>query len=167
MAKEFDLVGMGDVTVGKNGGELNCMGVGSGIVIAAFDPCAKVGACAHLILPCAPDTAQPNRPGKYVNTGIAELVRIMLAFGAEKESIRVALAGGSSFMPASEATQLANLGKRNLEATQRELEEHGLTCMARDVGGQEGRSVTLSTRDGEVRVRTSIRPDHMLCKLKG
>jgi chemotaxis protein CheD len=166
MTTAVDLVGMGDVHAAA-GGEFNCLCVGSGIVVAAYDAQMKVGACAHFILPKAPPAFDPKKPGKYVNTGIAELLRCMVSLGAEKSHIRMALAGGSSLMSSSELAPMADLGARNLEAARVALEEAGFTCVAQDVGGQIGRSVTLSTTDGAVRVRTCVQPDRVLCKLRG
>jgi chemotaxis protein CheD len=165
MTTALEMVGMGEVFAGDDG-EFNCIGVGSGIVLAAYDSKSKVGACAHFILPSAPATFDRSRPGKYVNTGFAELIRKMQELGADASNIRVALAGGASLMSSTDASCF-DLGNRNLEAAHEAMAELGMRCVAQDIGGQAGRTVSLSTKDGAVKVRTSVQPDRVLCNLRG
>ena len=160
------LVRMGEVQVSCGAEELSCMGVGSGIVMAAYDPKSKVGACAHFILPAAPSAFDVGRAAKYVDTGLAELVRQMVSQGADKSQIRCALAGGSSLKP-HDASFVEDLGARNLEAAAQAIEREGIHCMAQDVGGRWGRTVKLSTTDGAVRIQSSVQPQRMLCRLRG
>lgn len=166
-AASHDVVGMGEVHFAAEGCEFNCIGVGSGIVVAAYDPSSKIGACAHFILPQAPESFDVQRPAKYVNTGFAEVVRQMTTMGADPHRIRVALAGASSLIPSGDSADHLDLGARNLRAALQALEEKGFPCVAQDVGGQAGRTVSLSTVDGVVRVRTGVQPDKRLCELRG
>jgi len=168
MTESATLVGMGDLLAGGSTEEFGCLGIGSGVVLAAYDPQAKVGGCAHFFLPSAPKEFDSTRPAKYVDTGVEALMNRMRRLGAKEENIRVALVGGASVIT-SDATSTArmDLGMRNVDAAHRALEANGLRCLMEDLGGQIGRSLTLSTRSGEVRIRTSVHPEKVLGKLQG
>ena len=166
MTATLEHVTLGDVHVAGGDIELNCLGVGSGVVFAAFDPISKIGACAHLILPNAPATYDRSRPCKYVNTGIGDVIRRMHQLGADPKNICTALVGGASLMSTTDCSSF-DLGNRNVEAAHEAIAELGIKCNAQDVGGQSGRNVSLTTSDGVVRVRSCAQPDRVLCKLRG
>lgn len=167
MTSAATLVGMGDIQAGGSSTEFGCLGIGSGIVVAAYDAEAKIGACAHFFLPTAPNDFDRSRPGKYVDTGIAELVTRMRRLGAQEENILLALVGGASVLTTEGGGARHDLGARNVDAAHRTLIDLGLRCLVEDLGGQIGRSLSMSARDGEVRIRTCLHPEKVLCRLQG
>ena len=158
---------MGEIQAVRGEADFSCVGIGSGIVIAAYDPKQKVGVCGHFILPTAPPEHDLNRPGKYVDTGIAQAMDEMLALGAKRKDIRVAMIGGARLFVRGDEHVPCNLGVRNVEAAYRALAEFGVDCQAQEIGGQEGRTVTFSGRDGTVKIRMWPDSDRVLCNLRG
>lgn len=168
MTAKATLVGMGDLQAGGGNVEFGCLGIGSGIVVAAFDPTAKVGGCAHFFLPSAPADYDRDRPAKYVDTGLEELLARMQRLGAAGTTINVALVGGANVIKCEGSfSSRADLGTRNAEAAHRIILEFGLRCLIEELGGQIGRAISFSNRDGEVKIRTCLQPEKVLCKLQG
>ena len=158
---------MGEIQAVRGEADFSCVGIGSGIVIAAYDAKQKVGACGHFILPAAPLERDQSRPGKYVDTGIAQVMDEMLALGARAEDVRVAMIGGARLFVKGDEYLPCNLGVRNVEAAYRALAEFGVSCQAQEIGGQEGRTVTFSGKDGTVKIRMWPDSDRVLCNLRG
>lgn len=167
MTASLRLVGMGEVHAGRGEEDFSFIGIGSGIVIAAYDAKRKVGACGHFILPAAPAEHDRSRPGKYVDTGIAKVMEEMLALGATRNDVRVAIIGGARLLEKGGEHSPNNLGVRNVEAAHRTLAELGVACQAQEIGGQEGRTVTFSGSDGTVKIRVWPDTDRVLCNLRG
>lgn len=167
MTADLRLVGMGEVQAVRGEADFSCVGIGSGIMIAAYDPKKNVGACGHFLLPSAPPEHNVNRPGKYVDTGIAQVMGEMAALGARPKDVRVAMIGGARLFVRGEEHLPCNLGVRNVEAAHRALAEFGVSCQAQEIGGQEGRTVTFSGRDGTVKIRIWPDADRVLCNLRG
>lgn len=162
------LVGMGEVQVGGSAAEFGCLGIGSGIVLAAFEPVARVGGCAHFFLPVAPKDFDRARPGKYVDTGIEELLTRMLRLGADEKLINVALVGGATVITSERSSSARiDLGLRNAESAHRALAAYGMRCLMEELGGQTGRSLAFSGKSGEVRIGTCLQPEKLLCRLQG
>ena len=168
MTAELRLVGMGEIQAGRGEEDFSCVGIGSGVVIAIYDAKKRVGACGHFILPAAPPGHDRSRPGKYVNTGVAQAIDEMLALGATAKNLRGAIIGGAQlFVNGNCDVSHGTIGARNVEAALRVLAEYGVSCRAKDVGGREGRTVTFSGSDGTVKVRHSLDSDRVLCNLRG
>ena len=167
MTANLRLVGMGEVQAVRGEADFSCVGIGSGIVIAAYDSKQKVGACGHFLLPNAPPEHNGSRPGKYVDTGIAQVMDEMMALGSSPKDMRVAMIGGARLFVNGEEHLPGNLGVRNVEAAYRALAEFGVSCQAQEIGGQEGRTVTFSGRDGTVKIRMWPDSDRVLCNLRG
>jgi chemotaxis protein CheD len=168
MTAASSLVSMGDVQATRSDTDFSCIGVGSGMVVIAFEPTSKVAACGHFVLPRAPVDYESSRPGKYIDTGIAWMLKAMLDLGAEPRNVRAALVGGASLkLKDHDGPPPYDLGVRNIEAAYRTLEEFNVSCRAQEIGGSAGRNVTLLGRDGTVRVRSWPEPEHVLCSLRG
>lgn len=159
---------MGEIRAIRGEEDFSCVGIGSGVVIAIYDSKQRIGACGHFILPAAPAEHDRSRPGKYVDTGIAKVIDEMLALGATAKNMRGAIIGGAQLYVHGSGDDLhSNLGVRNVEAALLTLAEHGVPCKAKEVGGQEGRTVTFSGKDGTVKIRRCLDMDRVLCNLRG
>lgn len=139
--------------------------LGSCLGVAIYDPVARAGGLLHLMLPDSGlDAARAaQRPGMFVDTGVAALFRAAYLLGAEKQRLIISVAGGAQILDGS---GLFNLGPRNYEALTRLFHEHGLSIHAEQVGGLANRSMRLSLATGEVRLKISgqFGETLMLCK---
>ena len=88
----------------------------------------------------------------------------MEKLGAERSRLVVAVAGGASVRNTGDCL---DIGQRNAEAVVEQLKQLGIRCVACDLGGNFGRTVTMSTDSGKVIVRTITKGEDVLCTLRG
>ena len=135
---------MGEVSVAQDGAELRTL-LGSCIGLALYDRRQKIGGLAHIVLPQS--RGNTDRPGKFVDTAIPELIRKMEELGSGKLRIVAKMAGGASMFS---TTVAANIGLQNIEACESILKSMNIPILARDCGGSQGRRMSLKTGDGTV-----------------
>lgn len=149
-------VGMAKLAVAKGPIEIETQALGSCVGIVLYDPYAKIGGISHAMLPdvnCAKESSRDNT-GKFVNTAIEILISKMIKKGANKKFIQAKLAGGANMFPDISTEGAMHIGKRNTEAARKMLEELGIEIIAEDIGGSFGRTITLNTETGKLRVRS-------------
>jgi chemotaxis protein CheD len=151
---EIISVGMAEIRVARPPDKLAVRGIGSCVVLALWDPEAKVGGLAHSMLPTA--AAQPGgeeQPAKYCDTAVGALLEAMVAAGARKERCSARLVGGATmFSFPGKAGAMMTLGERNLFASRETLQAWRLPLTAEECGGDRGRSIELDPSDGTVMV---------------
>lgn len=74
---------------------LICYGIGSCIAVSAFDPVAKVGAMAHIVLPVSNNAISSSLPVKFADVAIPLTLEKMEEAGAERSRIVIKIAGGA------------------------------------------------------------------------
>ena len=146
------MVGMAEVKVSTQSEDVFiALGLGSCIGICAYDAHARVAGMAHVVLPQSNNNSHPL--GKFANTAIPELLRMMIEAGAAEHRIRLALTGGAQLFAANATVPQMDVGQRNIEAVKQELSKRTCSVVAVDIGGSAGRTVHLFG-DGRIRVKT-------------
>lgn len=149
------VVGIADLAVSNNPSvTLTTYSLGSCLAVTVYDPARRVGGLLHIMLPDSSiDPVKAARqPGMFVDTGVAALFRAAYQFGAEKQRMRIAVAGGAQIM---DTTGYFNIGKRNYEALIQLFARHGLRIDAEQVGGLVNRTVFMDLATGQVRLKVS------------
>lgn len=159
------LVRLAEIQVLQGDAVMACVGLGSCVGVALFDPVSRVNGMAHIVLPEA-FTDTPERPGKYANTAVGHLVQTMERLGADRGRIVAAVGGGAQVCFGPTVPTMLALGVRNVQAVQESLKRHKIRCLGEDVGGNAGRTMTFDSSTGKVLVRTATTPDRVLCMLK-
>ncbi len=154
-AAKLFTVGMADLMVSQDQSLILCtFPLGACLGVAVYDPVAKVGGLLHSMLPDS--SIDPNRaaarPGMFLDTGLALLLKHAGDLKAKKENLLIYVAGGSQIM---DETASFNIGKRNYEVLTGLMEKHGVTIHAADVGGLTNRTMQLNLDTGEVRLKFS------------
>lgn len=137
---------MGEMSVGCGDGQLRTL-LGSCIGLALYDRKQKIGGLAHIVLPDS--RGKTERPGKFVDTAIPELIRQMQGHAVQQLRLTAVLAGGARMFATNMA---AGIGEQNIEACQRALLQLRIPIVARHCGGEKGRRMTLDTDDGKVTI---------------
>lgn len=160
-------VGMSQIHVAKGPAVFQCLGLGSCIGLALFDPRADVAGMAHIVLPEAPEVLDPTQAGKYANSCLPEFLKLLQALGAEPRRILAAYSGGAQVFKfgSGEGSKL-DIGGRNAAAVEAVLAQHRLTVVAKDVGGTKGRTVVYTTETGIYRIKTLATGEKDLCNLR-
>jgi chemotaxis protein CheD len=163
------LVGMAEIHTLKGPGVFTCLGLGSCIGLCALDPVTNVAGMVHVMLPEMFKGRVEDKLGKFADTGVPALIKALESMGAQRSRLVLAMAGGAQvfkFGSGSGESKL-DIGARNQTAVDAQIKALGLRCIGRDVGGNVGRTMTLFSDTGEVRVRTVSQAERVLCKLRG
>lgn len=160
------MVGMAEIKIATGSANLYCLGLGSCVGLVAYDSDAQVAGLAHIMLPARFPDRPIDKLGKFADTGVAEIVRLMEEEGALRRRIVVAYAGGASvFSFGSKLPDKIDIGASNSKAVEAAIKELGLRCLGFDVGGSDGRSLSLCVKSGEVWVRTVRAGEALLCNM--
>ena len=151
------VVGIADCLVSKNPQEtLITYALGSCIAVITYDPLAKVGGLLHYMLPEAQanDERAKKNPFMFGNTGIPELIQMMVRNGAEQRRIVVRLAGGAQIL--NDAT-LFDIGRKNQLSARKMFWKIGVLVKGEAVGGSVPRTVRLDIASGAVGLREGMK----------
>lgn len=146
---EIIKVGMADLKVAKAPDGLTTLGLGSCIGIAIRDPQTKIGGLAHIMLPDSTAIRNSSCIPKFADTGIEELVKQMVAAGANKSRMEAKIAGGAQMFAFQNNSELLSVGARNAESSKAVLKKLGIKLVAEDTGKNYGRTVIFYPETGE------------------
>ena len=88
-------VGMADLNVCVSPDSITTLGLGSCVGIALRDPVTKIGGLAHVMLPDSTIIRNNTNIPKFADTGIEELVKQVVARGANRSRLVAKIAGGA------------------------------------------------------------------------
>lgn len=159
------VVGLAEIQVLKGEASMVCIGLGSCVSVCIMDPEVGVSGVAHVMLPQSFSHETTDRPAKFANTGVPQLIEMMERLGASRARMQAAVVGGAEVIRSIDNYTRLEIGSRNALAVQEELRLAGIRCIAQDLGGNSGRSVTLDTATGELTVKTVMAGEKMLCQL--
>ena len=150
-----------DYAVGKGGGVLSTIGLGSCVAIAIYDKQARVGGMAHVLLPSEGLSRDTDNRATCPGTAVPLLREEMKKLGA-RGPFTAKIAGGSSMFGALLPSGGINMGERNVLSSRQALSDAGIPLAAQDVGGDYGRSVYFHLDDGRMLVRSLKSGDRAL-----
>ncbi|WP_337174100.1 chemotaxis protein CheD [Paludisphaera sp.] len=128
--------------------------LGSCVGVALHDRAARVGGLAHVVLPDS--RGDLDQPGKYADTAIPALIADIERVIRGKASGRLVakLAGGASMFATGAENPARNIGRLNQDAVEAILAALRIPILARDLGGEGGRNMTLDPATGKVWIRS-------------
>jgi chemotaxis protein CheD len=168
-------VAMGELEVSADAGSTLTTFVGSCIALCLYDPEAKVGGMAHIMLPEGRDkdgdsgkggtlissSTSPN-DAKYADQAVENTLRIMVRKGAKPGRMVAKMAGGAKVFAHEGSEGMFNIGQRNAEAVKALLSQKGIRLVAQDTGATTGRWVRLDVATGRVVVSRRREADKVL-----
>ncbi len=146
---EMIKVGMADLKLCKSPNAITTLGLGSCVGIALRDPTTKIGGLAHIMLPDSTKIANNQCIAKFADTGINELVRIMVEAGASRGRLVAKIAGGAQMFALQSKTDTMAVGARNVESVVKILGEMRIPILAQDTGDSYGRTVEFFPETGD------------------
>jgi len=152
-------VGMAQLAAAQSPDFLETLALGSCVGIVLYDPHAKIGGLSHAMLPdigFAKESSRGNA-AKFVNSAIEELIKEMMRKGINEEYLWAKLAGGANMFPDITRQEVMHIGRRNVETARNKLKELGIPIIAEETGGSFGRTITLDTNSGRLKIRTAQR----------
>ncbi|MBE0521333.1 MAG: chemotaxis protein CheD [Candidatus Methanoperedenaceae archaeon] len=129
--------------------------VGSCVGIALRDPHTKIGALAHVLLPCIGASGSRGTPLKFADSAIEITVNEMIKKGCSKKRIEAKIAGGARMFEFGLSSM--KIGERNVEAVVGKLEEYNIPIIARDTGKNYGRTLEYHIETGVLHIQRALK----------
>jgi chemotaxis protein CheD len=155
---ELIKVGMADLNICKAPDVITTLGLGSCIGLTLYDPVTKIGGMVHYMLPDSTKVRNNTNIAKFADTGIDELLRQVIAAGANRRRLVAKIAGGARMFEVSGLSSVGNIGQRNAEAAKAKLKELGIRLIAEDTGLNYGRTVELHCDTGDFYIKSVGKP---------
>ena len=146
-------VGMADLNVCVSPDSITTLGLGSCVGIAVRDPVTKIGGLAHIMLPDSTAIRINSNIPKIADTGIEELVKQVVAKGANRSRLVAKIAGGAQMFAFQTKNDMVRVGERNVEATKKKLAQLKFPILAEDTGKNYGRTVIFYPETGDFVIR--------------
>ncbi|GAM15582.1 chemotaxis protein CheD [Mesobacillus selenatarsenatis] len=152
---EIIKVGIADMNIVKVPDLIRTTGLGSCVGVVLYDQAREIAGMAHIMLPDSSlSRAEPLNKAKFANTAIKELLNALIKIGARPSGIKAKIAGGAQMFQFSGSSDMMRIGPRNVEAVLQELKELRIPIIARDVGGNSGRTIEFDPKNGLMQIRT-------------
>ncbi|MCF3942410.1 chemotaxis protein CheD [Oceanobacillus alkalisoli] len=147
-------VGIADLNTVRTPDRIRTLGLGSCVGIVIYDEMKQIAGLAHILLPDSTVTRQKTvNTYKYADTAIPYLVQRLLQMGARHSALKAKIAGGAEMFKFDSGSDLLRIGPRNIEATLTELEKLKIPVIAKDVGGNIGRTIEFNPATSELNIR--------------
>lgn len=150
------LVGMGQVSAGQSPQRMKAI-LGSCIGLAFYHPTTRIGAMAHIVLP--ESAGRDGGPGKFADTAVAHMLKLLTARGAPARGLVAKFAGGANMFGGTGPLQI---GEANAEAVTKAVRGAGVRLAGQDVGGPQGRRVEFDFATGQMTVQCAGQPARTL-----
>jgi chemotaxis protein CheD len=121
--------------------------LGSCVAVCLYDTRQRFGGMNHYMLPLW--NGQGLASPKYGNIAIRQLVQKMERLGSNRKDLVAKVFGGGAVLDVS--SELFNVGSRNADVAQEELNSLGINIVASSVKGTRARKIIFNTFTGEVR----------------
>lgn len=157
--EEVVVVGLGEVTVGGDEDRtLACLGLGSCVGLAAYDPVARIGGMAHIVLSDSHGKIGEGS-SKYADRAVPLLIEKLKDMGAVPSRLQVKIAGGAQMSAARGLGDIFKIGEENVAAVRFVLASHGISVSGSNTGGNRGRTFRLCLTSGAATVSSAGQED--------
>ena len=147
-------VGIADLNVAKAPDTLVTYALGSCVGVCIYDNAKKIAGMVHVMLPLSTEAASGvDNKRRYADTGIKELVDLMIKTGASRTGLTAKIAGGAQMFKVASAA--FNIGERNVAAVKKTLAAYGIRIIAEDTGLDYGRTQFFHADTGAMEIRAA------------
>lgn len=147
-------VGIGHYRVLSEKGILAAYGLGSCIGLFLYDPGARIGGLAHIMLPGRKPGDLPVSSSRYAEDAFEILMEEMAQQDASLRRIGAILVGGAHMFRDVYGDVRQTIGQKNQDAILELLRRQTVPLVAQDLGGEVGRTMEADVSTGNVTVRT-------------
>lgn len=148
-------VGIADYKIGRSPQKLITLGLGSCVGIALYDKVKKVGGLSHIMLPDSTAFQREVKEEKFADTAIPKMIREINGGNLNTRNMVAKIAGGASMFNFPDKKMTSDIGKRNVEAVEKVLQDLGIPILASHTGGSIGRTMVVDLETFIVDIRTA------------
>jgi len=130
-------VEMGQLKIGKYNDVLTAYGIGSCVVVICYDRINPVAGMLHAILPEKP--AKKANENRYINSGIENLIKMLLDMGVSIKNIDAKIFGGARMFDIKSSGD--TIGERNIKTAKEILTKKQIKIAGEDTGSNYGRNI--------------------------
>jgi chemotaxis protein CheD len=145
-------VAVGQLTTACHPQRLMTPALGSCVGVALWDQERRVGAMAHVMLPCPGRCVSDPESGRFASSAVPALVGMLVESGSDPRSLCAKIAGGAVMFGVHSAS--TRIGERNVAEVKHQLEAAGIRLCAEDTGGSHARTIELHLDSGVLVVRS-------------
>jgi chemotaxis protein CheD len=146
MKKEF--INSGQFHIAKDPTHIATV-LGSCVAICLYDSSTNICGLNHYLL--AFWNGNGLKSPKYGNISTELMIDKMIEMGANKSHMVAKIFGGASIHSVNIGNSL--IGEKNILVAEQILGEHGISIVARDVGGIKGRKLVVDSQTGRVKMK--------------
>lgn len=148
-------VGIAQLDIVKSPLTIRTSGLGSCVGVVIYDSSKKIAGLVHVMLPDSSlaKVGQLN-VAKFADTGIPALVKELKKAGASTLKLKAKIAGGAQMFQMTTSKDTMRIGPRNVEAVLEQLKKHAIPVIAKDTGGNSGRTIEFDPESGLLNIRT-------------
>ena len=150
---ELIRVGMADMNICRAPDRITTLGLGSCIGLVLFDTGTATCGLIHIMLPDSTQISSNSVKAKFADTGVRELVDLMVKNGAGRSRMVAKIAGGAKMFAFNSKNDLMSVGDRNVEAVKKALGALRIPILAQDTGDSYGRTVEFDPETGEFLIK--------------
>ena len=148
-------IGIAKMTVAKSPDILVARSLGSCVGIALYDPVAKIGAMAHVMLPDSTLTKRKNyNPAKFADTAVPAMIDKMIKTGTVRNRTVAKIVGGAKMFTSVGNNSSMNIGSRTVDAAKNALKKNDIKLVAEDVKKNYGRTVEFNLEKGIIKIKS-------------
>lgn len=149
-------VGISDYKTAQAPNKLITVGLGSCIGTIIYDERSKIGGLSHIMLPDSHFFIgrQEIKVAKFADLAIPEMVKEIRKKTTQPPRLKAKIVGGASMFDFGKNQPGQGIGERNIRAVEKVLSDLAIEIVAKDVGGNKGRTMIVDLNDFSTMVRT-------------
>lgn len=152
---EIIKVGIADINTVSPPDTIRTTGLGSCVGVIIYDQTKKIAGLAHVMLPDSSLSKAPTlNEGKYADTAIQTLYKMLAKKGADLKALKAKIAGGAQMFQFSSGNEMMRIGPRNVESVKKQLLSLGIPLVSSDVGGSSGRTIEFDPNNSSLTIKT-------------
>lgn len=152
-------VGIAEMNIARAPDSIVTLGLGSCVGVTLYDERAKVAGMIHVMLPTV-ELARGSlvNKAKFADSGMPELLKMVLQAGAVKHRLKAKMAGGAQMFNFADKSDKLSIGQKNIEACKIALQQLGIPLLFEDTGGNYGRTIEIFADTGVLEIRSVSKP---------
>jgi chemotaxis protein CheD len=154
MVNESVRIGIAEFKIARTPVSIITTGLGSCVGVCLWDPIIKIGGMVHIMLPDSKQARNVANQAKYADSGIKLLMEELYKNGARDGRLVAKIAGGAQMFNFSHTKGVIKIGEQNIKAVKNVLRFNKIKLLAEDVGGNYGRTIEFSTKNGQLLVKS-------------